>query len=354
MRLVDKYLAKTVLQSIGVVLLLLIGLQIFIMFVDQAGAIGQGEFSLWQSVIYILLAAPYQVYLFFPVAIMLGCLLGLGILASHSELIILRANGLSISGIIWIVLKALLLLILIVTLLGELVFPRMNGLAESRKALLTSSGKALRTEQGVWVRNRNSFIHIEKVHSKTELEDIVEYAFDDHYELKTVRQAKSAHYHQRTWTLNNISDTYFNVNTVENAHYSEMMWSVQLRPTLIDATKVAPTEMTLPELHHYIHDQSRNHLQSSNFELVFWQRILQPLSSCIMMILAIPFIFGPLRSSTLGSKFLAGVTVGFGFHILNKFFGPISLVYQLPPMLAAVAPPLCFLIIALWMLRRVR
>jgi len=354
MRLVDRYIAKTVFQAISVVLFMLIGLQFFMMFVDQMDTIGQGEFTFWQAALYILLAAPYQVYLFFPVATMLGCLLGLGILANHSELIVMRASGLSIGGIIGIVLKSLLLFIFIVTLLGETLFPKMVGYAESRKAMLTSSGKTLRTPQGVWVRHDDSFIHIGKVISKGELQDVVEYAFNQNYELQTVRKADSASYQEGQWQLQNVNETQFQANEVHSAHFPNLIWTVQLRPALIEATKEAPTEMTLWELNRYIREQSKNHLQTSHFELVFWQRVLQPLASCVMMILAIPFIFGPLRSSTLGARFLVGATVGFGFHLLNKFFGPISLVYQLPPVLAATAPLLCFFALALWMLRRVR
>ena len=61
-----------------------------------------------------------------------------------------------------------------------------------------------------------------------------------------------------------------------------------------------------------------------------------------MMLLAIPFIFGPLREVSMGVRMVSGVAVGFCFYLLNQFFGPISLVYQFSPILAALLPTLVF------------
>ena len=72
-----------------------------------------------------------------------------------------------------------------------------------------------------------------------------------------------------------------------------------------------------------------------------------------MMLLAIPFVFGPLRSSSMGAKLLAGISVGFGFHLLNRFFVPISAVLHWPPLLAALAPTVLFALFSLYLMRQV-
>jgi len=73
-----------------------------------------------------------------------------------------------------------------------------------------------------------------------------------------------------------------------------------------------------------------------------------------MLFLAIPFIFGPLRSVTMGLRLVSGVVVGFSFYMLNQFFGPFSLVYNVPPFVAALLPSLLFFIIGVFLMRRVR
>ena len=112
--------------------------------------------------------------------------------------------------------------------------------------------------------------------------------------------------------------------------------------------------MTMIKLYEYIQYQKKNDLRYQVSALNFWQRIFQPLGTCVMLFLAIPFIFGPLRSVTMGLRLVSGVVVGFSFYILNQFFGPFSLVYHVPPFLAALTPSLLFLVLGLFFVRRIK
>ena len=67
---------------------------------------------------------------------------------------------------------------------------------------------------------------------------------------------------------------------------------------------------------------------------------------------ALSFIFGPLRSVTMGARIIMGVLTGFGFFITNEVFGPLSLVYNIPPALGALLPSLLFAGIATVLLSR--
>lgn len=354
MKLIQRYIGKTILSSIGLVVLVLIGLQVFVLFVSEFGSIGKGDYGVLQAFAFILLQVPYQVYLFFPVACVLGCLIGLGVLASHSELIVVRAAGGSIGQIIWAVLKAALLLIVIITILGETVIPAAVHYSEVRKAIETSGGQALRTSHGIWLRDNDSYIHIAAVLPGNRLQGIAEYKFNKNNQLVTASYAQNANYVNDRWLLNNVSTSNISEQKITSKQIKQMQWPVLISPRLLAVVKIEPDEMNLWALHRYISERKENRLSAGIYELSFWQRIFQPLSSCVMIFLAIPFIFGPLRSATMGSRILAGATVGFGFHILNKFFGPMSMVYQLPPIIAAAMPPLLFIIIAVILMRRVR
>ena len=135
---------------------------------------------------------------------------------------------------------------------------------------------------------------------------------------------------------------------------NEMPWDVALSPNSLNVSGNEPDEMTLHELRRYLRAQKMSHQIAFNYQLTYLQRIIQPLTTVVMMILAIPFIFGPLRSSTMGSKLLAGAAVGFGFHIMNKFFGPVSQVFQWPPEIAAFGPTCLFALLGLYLMRRFR
>jgi lipopolysaccharide export system permease protein len=354
MKLLDRYIAKAILASIGLVTLMLAGLQIFILFVNQLDDLGRGDFGIIQAALYVLLQTPYQVYLFFPMACLLGCLVGLGIMANHRELIVMRAAGMSISQISLAVFKAAVVLILLVTVTGETLIPRLSLFANDKKMQAISRGQALRTAEGVWLRYKNDFINIATVSSNQTLDNVYQFQFDDAHRLKMARGISHLAYVNKKWEAYGIKETILHDDHTETRLIQQMDWDVVVKPSILGVSSNEPDEMTLLELKRYLRVQKRNHQAALNYQLAYWQRAIQPLTTMVMMVLAIPFIFGPLRSSTMGSKLLVGASVGFGFHIINRFFGPVSQVLQWPPLLAAIGPTLVFALLGIYLMRRVK
>lgn len=354
MKLLERYIAKTVLASIAMVTLMLAGLQIFILFVNQLDDLGKADYGIVSAGVFVLLQMPYQVYLFFPVASLLGCLIGLGILANHRELIVMRAAGMSIGQVTAAVLKAALVVIILVTVTGETLIPRLAHFANDYKMQAISGGQTLRTSRGVWLRYQNDFIAIETILPDNRLEQVYQFRFDDKNQLRLARKIQHIDYINDSWQAFNIAQTTIHDESTSAEHIESMPWDVMVRPSILSVSSSEPDEMTLQELRRYLRVQKANHQTALNYQLAYWQRLMQPLTTLVMMILAIPFIFGPLRSSTMGSKLLAGATVGFGFHIINRFFGPVSQVLQWPPELAAIGPTCLFALLGLYLMRKVR
>lgn len=354
MKLIESYIAKTVLSSIALVTLMLTGLQIFILFVNLLDDIGRADFGIAQAALFVLLETPYQVYLFFPMASLLGCLIGLGIMANHRELIVMRAAGMSIGQITWAVLKVAFFLIILVTALGETVVPKMAYYANDVKMQALSGGQALRTAHGVWLRYNNDFISIGTVQTNNVLENVFQFRFDAEHKMRLARHIERIYFKDNTWYAEQTGETLFTADQLQSRTIPLMPWDVALKPSVMQVSSSEPDEMTLHQLRQYLRAQKSNHQTALNYQLAYWQRLVQPLTTVVMMVLAIPFIFGPLRSSTMGSKFLAGATVGFGFHILNRFFGPVSQVLQWPPIVAALGPTILFAGIGLYLMRKTR
>lgn len=354
MKLLDKYIAQTVLASISLVTLMLIGLYGFILFVDQLNDLGKGNYDALHAGWVVLLSLPYQVYLFFPVASLLGCLVGLGMLANHRELIVMRAAGMSITDITWAVFKAALILIMFVTLIGETCVPYLSKLARDVKIQAMSGGEALRTSSGVWMRYHDDFLMLGQVISGGILEDVLQFHFDKKHHLAFARKIDTLTFAQGQWHAQGVHETRIKKNRTYAHTYATMDWEVNLNPKILIVNQSESEEMSLLELHQYLKANKGAKQSLSHFRLAYWQRIMQPITTAVMMILAIPFIFGPLRSSTMGAKLLIGVSVGFGFHLVNRFFAPVSQVFQLPPELAAIAPTLVFALLGLYLMRRIK
>ena len=93
-------------------------------------------------------------------------------------------------------------------------------------------------------------------------------------------------------------------------------------------------------------------LTSADIELAFWRKLLQPLAVGGLVLLAMSFIFGPLREGNMGARIFAGVIVGVVFRISQDFFGPVSLLFNLSALLAAAIPIAVCWCLGVWLLVR--
>ncbi|MDX2345553.1 MAG: LPS export ABC transporter permease LptG [Legionella sp.] len=353
MRLLDKYIAKTVLSSIALVTLMLTGLQLFILFVNELDDLGRGQYHIKQALSVMLLQVPGEVYLFFPVACLLGALMGLGNLASHRELIVMQASGMSIKRITWAVLKASVLVVVFVAVLGEVFAPRFLAMANEKRWEAMNNGQAMQTLHGVWFKDKNNFIVIGEAVSNKKLQNIEQFSFDDQHHLQFARSVERLVQKQGEWRAYGIKETLFQGNQTKTRELDSMPWDIPLDMVTLRVGSKQPDELDFLALRNYV--KSKNgHGLFFHYKLAYWQRLVQPFTTAVMMVLAIPFVFGPLRSSTMGSKLLLGASVGFGFHLANRFFGPLADVLHWPPELAAVLPTAVFALIGLYWMGRVR
>ena len=251
MSILDRYIATTVLSAIGLVTLMLAGLQVFILFVDQLGDMGKLEFGILQAAVFVVLQMPYHVYLFFPMASLLGCLIGLGVMANHSELVVMRAAGMSIMQITGAVLKISLLLIILVTILGETLVPSMSHHANDYKSAALGGGQTLRTAQGVWLRYGNDFINIGTVLPGNVLQGVYQFRFDAHHQLDFARIIREARYVDHSWTAYGVKQTDFSADKTKALRFASLSWDVPVTPQILKVSTNAPDEMTLHELNRF-------------------------------------------------------------------------------------------------------
>lgn len=338
MRKLNHYISLTLLRTIFIVCLFFIGLAIFLALVNESRDIGKGEYDLFAAVRYVMLSIPNQLYQLFPSAGLLGSLLGLGLLAHHGELIGMRACGVSTAQLSKIVLRIAIILTIFVTLLAEWINPQALHLAQTEKTLAKSSGQALATAHGLWIRDQDYFIHIKTVSTPKQLESVSIYQLDADFRLKSATFAQSAHYHNGVWQLQQVARSIITPQRVYVSHLPTEILHVSLDPTILKVATVEPEEMSLFKLYLYIKYLEKNKLSNESYEYVFWSRVMQPLVTIVMTMLAIPFIFGPLRQVSLGLRIVAGVCIGFAFHLMHSFLGPFAVVYAIPPVLASIVP----------------
>ncbi|WP_207887507.1 LPS export ABC transporter permease LptG [Pseudomonas sp. 30_B] len=353
MRKLDRYIGTTVFISILGVLGVILGLAELFAFVDQLSQITD-TYTLVDALKFVLLTAPGRTYDMLPMAALIGCLVGLGSLASSSELTIMRAAGVSLQRIVWAVMKPMLVLMCAGILLGEYVVPYTETQAQNDRALAQSAGGVVSSRNGLWHRQGHEFIQINVVRSDGVLLGVTRYNFDDARRLQTASFAKSARFRDNQWVLENVTTTVLHMDEKrsEVRQAKSEPWNIQLTPRLLNTVVTEPEALSISGLWSYIHYLEEQGLSANRYWLAFWTKIMQPAVTAALVLMAISFIFGPLRSVTLGQRVFTGVLVGFSFRIAQDLLGPSSQVFNFPPLLAVLVPAAICAFLGMLLLRR--
>jgi lipopolysaccharide export system permease protein len=350
--ILSKYVGVSVLKATFMVIFALISIDLFIQFSGELGDIGTGNYGFGRAFLYVLMQLPESVYQFLPVAALLGSLLSLGLLSTNSELIVMRASGVSLVSISLKVVFASLLTVIFMLTIGELIGPAAQNYSNKYKAQAMSGGLAFSTKHGTWVRNNNDFIHIEEILPNHTMKNITRYQFNDNEQLQAIETANTAEYNDNEWIFKNIMASKFREHKVIGTHLDQENWGITFKPhvlNMLNSTDVAE-ERSLPDLYRYIKYLSKNKLATHQYEFAFWQRVFQPLALVVMVLLSIPFVIGSLRTATMGLRILVGAIIGITFYTINQFGGQFSAIATIPPIMVALLPSIIFFTFWLFLL----
>ena len=351
MRRLDRYIGSSVFVAIVPVLGIMTGLALLFAFIDELNDL-EGAYTVWNAAHYVVLTAPRRIYDMLPMAALIGCLVGLGTLASNSELTVIRAAGVSIRRIVWAVMKPMLVLMLLGVLVGEYVAPWTSSMAQANRALAQSVGKAQSSKHGLWHRQGHEYIHVNAVQPGGKLVGVTRYVFDDEQRLLRSSFAQQALYQNGYWQLEDVVYTELAERSSSVRQAASERWDVELSPQLLNTVVMEPDTLAIQGLWEYAHYLNEQGLNADRYWLAFWVKVLQPLVTAALVVLAISFVFGPLRSVTLGQRVFTGVVVGFVFRIAQDLLGPASLVFGFAPIVAVALPALICAVLGFWLLRR--
>lgn len=351
----DRYIGRHIFNTIIMTLFILVSLSSIIKFTDQLRKVGEGHYSIFAAAIYTLLSIPTDITIFFPMAALLGGVLGLGALATRSELVVIQVSGFSYIQIILSVMKTAVPLVLLGMIISEWVAPLAHQAASNYRTKMIYGGSFIATQSGVWAKDKSDFIYIERVINHHELSDVYIYHFDENYRLISIRRAANAIFKNDAWQLSQVDESNLNdPKRIEGSQTLSEKWETSLTPDKLSIVAMDPDSLSISGLYHYVKYLKQVAQESHRYELKMWQKIFSPFSIAVMMLLSLSFIFGPLRSVATGIRVLTGICSGFIFYLLDQVFGPLSLVYRFPPILGAALPSFLFFSMGLYFLLKRR
>jgi lipopolysaccharide export system permease protein len=351
MRIINNYLFRAIVSMTLLVLLVLLALAGFIEFVSQLDELGVGDYDLVVALQYVLLKLPLIGAGLLPVSMLLGALLGLGALATNSELIILQAAGVSARRMAWSVGLTGVAVALFGGIVGEVIAPKLDLYARQLRAEAKSSGLVDIAGASAWIRDGNTIFNVQPSIPGVSAGGVYSFELGGPGQLASMGHADSIEAEGEDWVLSGLSETLFAEGrvelreTVEAGRYSKL-------GDLLSISVVRETSLTAIELFRYIRYLQANGLNADTYAVAFWSRIATVAGIAVMCVLALPFVFGSLRTTGAGSRMLIGVLIGLGYFLLNRTLVDSAEVFRLSPLLLAWIPTLLLLLVTMALLRR--
>jgi len=352
MKTIDRYITVILLMTTTVALLVLLALFTFLSLVDQLGDLGRGNYNLAKVIEYVLLTLPRLVYELMPIAAMIGGMATLGILAHHSELVIIRTAGISRFRLAYSMIKGGLLIVIFTLIIGELIAPYSEQTAQHLRSVALSEKISLKTRNGFWSRDGSSFINIRKILPGDQVEDIYIYEFDADDRLRASTYAHSGRYADNQWILEDIEQSIIEGDKVTRTESRLAAWDSLISPDMINLVTIRPDYLTLWGLLGYIEYLKQNGQNSQRYEQALWSKIVSPFTIIAMIVLAVPLVSSYRQKVTVGQSIFIGCLAGIVFHIANQIAGQMGMVYSINAAFSATLPTILIAGVIAWLLRR--
>lgn len=360
LKVYERHLAREIYSATLLVLAAFLSLFAFFDLIQEMVEVGKDTYQFHHAIAYVALTLPGRAYEIFPIAVLIGSLYALTLLARHSEITVLRASGLSTSELLLTLAKLGLAFVALTFVLGEFVAPPAERAAQQLR--LTAMSKLVGQEfrSGLWVKDGLSFINVREVLPDASLRQIRVYGFDEMYRLRSISEAEEGRFlPPNRWRLANVVKTEFDVEPgkerAQVTRQDELVWQSALSPDILAVLLVVPERMSLVNLYQYIRHLSDNQQKTQRYEIALWKKLIYPLATLVMMALALPFAYTHGRMGAVSIKVFAGVMMGILFHMLNGLFAHLGVINSWQPLVSATTPSVIFLLAAgtmLWWVER--
>jgi lipopolysaccharide export system permease protein len=352
--ILTQYLMRTILTTTALVLLVLLALAGLFEFIAELDDT-QGDYQTAQAVLFALLRLPQLAFEMLPIAALIGSLLGLGALASNSEIIVMRSAGLSVMRLASMVGIAGLAMLILTGLLGEFIGPPLDYFARNMRLQARSEQSDGRIGQDAWAKDGNTFLHFERVSTEYDFGSIYMFRFDARNRLQSIARAENSGVdNDGNWVLQNFRETRFVDDGVQVVESSQAIQDFDIDADVLGISLVKPHSLSGRGLMSYIAYLNRNSLDASRYETELWYRVARTVTVMVMPLLALAFVFGSLRTGGAGARLMIGVVIGLAYYLAAEMLANSGQVFNLNPALIAWLPSAVLVIVTIFALNRVR
>ena len=335
------YLLKRFILGLLVSLLVLVSIEIFFSFSSEMKYLNEGNYDFKMILKYIIMSVPRSVEIMFPYSILIGALLSLGAMAADMEFVAMQSAGLSVRRIVIIILMQTFFIASIFYIVIDSVVPKFSSKAESMRNTALNK-QSYFNKNGTWFKNNTTFIKISEIYPKNILRGVSVYTYDDNNQLSTVRYIQSAKFIKGKWNLAEVIKIDLSSSPVTKERFKRILSDDLIDIKLLNIKTNKPYSLRLSDVRRNIKYLESNNLDTSIQKKIFWDKVTKPIATVMMLFLAMPFIFGRMRSINTSKRIVIGLFIGIIFFIISSILPNIGLIFGINPLISVMLPLIAF------------
>ncbi len=380
LKVLSRYVKLNALLAIIGAVIGLWALQLVFSYLSELDSLDD-SYTMGEAIKYIFYRSPYFLEQFIPTGALLGAVIGLGLLANNSELVVMRAAGVSVYRIVGWVLQPALIFVLLALFINQFVLPYSNQVAheissEDSSSLVTSvrgywtvQPRFENEKDGSTKPDGSDILYIDYADVKGNIGEVKRWHLDNNGNLQTAIHAEGGKYTGREpintansklseqyryeWQLNNMTKLSINQGFESSQAVSASdTISLPFAPESVYLLTRQAEDLSLTQLYEHRQFMRQQDQRSLTHELAFWQKLLSPLSILSLVIVACSFVFGSLRTHSLGLRIVVALLFGLLFSYLQDLVGFVSLATGFSPLLMVVLPIIASAVLGGYLLKR--
>lgn len=358
MKILYRYLAYEFARNLVFITLCLISLYLIIDFFEKIRMFLSNHAHVQQMAAHFFFRIPMILSQMLPAAVLLASLMTCGYLSRHSEIVAMKANGISLYRASLPILTIAASICLLVFLLNEWITPYTNERSEYIRLIEVQKRRSLGTfkQDQIWYRGQKGIYNIKLFDAQSnKLHGISLYYLDQEMQLNMRLDAEWGEWKEGQWLFHNILLTRFPTGefpTLERM--AQQVIDLPERPEDFKVVQKDVETMGYFELKRYIGKLRSEGYDATRYIVDLHGKTAFPLVSIILAVIGISFSLRSERSGGIAQGIGVGLIIGFSYWLVYAFGISLGRSSALPPLIAAWFGNIFFGIASVWLFLRVR
>lgn len=358
MKIIDRYILGEFNRNLLLITGSFLSLFLIIDFFEKIRMFMSNHATLEQMALYFLFRIPMVLSQTLSAALLLASLLTCGVLSRHSEIVAMKANGISLYRACLPILIVALLISAFVFLLSEWVTPYTNERAEHIRLIEVQKRKALGSfkQDQIWYRGAKGIYNFNLFDAAgNRLQGITIHYLDREMNLSMRLDAEKGEWKEGRWHLQNVLIARFHTGDFpvleRKAHH---VADIPEGPEDFKVIQKDVETMGYFELDRYIRKLRSEGYDATRYETDLHGKIAFPLVGIILAIIGIAFSLRSERSGGIAQGIGAGLVIGFSYWLVYAFGLSLGRSGTLPPIVAAWLANALFAVLSGWLFIRIK